>query len=261
MKVFFSHAGEDGQVVEQVFRRVVDTYPDVEPWLARYEIVGGDDLLDKLAQGIEEADKFLVFLSTHSVDKPWVKAELKKALMAEIQGVKPEFIVPVKLGKISRFPPFIESKYYIDLEAKTEAEWLPEMHASITGVPTSGPDTKKNLRVTYERVIGEDAAVAVVFEAAYWAEPIGFRIATGAPIIDRQHQLLPPQRGGTLNYATQEERNIYGVALPHNRLSPGQRFAMLMKFEAGTDLTRVISRVEQWDGSGSTQSGIAFLAS
>jgi len=32
--------------------------------------------------------KFLIFLSERSIGKPWVKAELKKALMAEIQGVR-----------------------------------------------------------------------------------------------------------------------------------------------------------------------------
>ncbi len=36
--------------------------------------------------------------------------------MAEVEGVKPDFIIPVKLGTVTTFPPFIESKRYIDLE-------------------------------------------------------------------------------------------------------------------------------------------------
>src|SRR5438105_990717 len=98
MRVFFSHASEDKPVVEQVHRRVADAFPDVKGWLDTYEIVGGNDLVEKIAAGIDEADKFLIFLSQRSIEKPWVKAELRKALMAEIQGVKPEFIVPVKVG-------------------------------------------------------------------------------------------------------------------------------------------------------------------
>lgn len=261
MKVFFSHASEDKDVVEQVFARVVAALPDIEPWLYRYQIVGGDDLVEKLAEGIDEAEKFFVFISERSVEKPWVKAELRKALMAEIEGVKPEFIIPVKLGQVSRFPPFIESKYYIDLERKTEDEWLGEMRAAVKGVPTaSQPDTQPNLRVFPERVTDDPSAVAVFFEAGYWAEPIGFRVTTNAPIIDRQYRLLPPQQGGTLSYASQETQTSYGVLLPDKRISPGQRFVLMMKFELGTDLEQVIDKVEQWDGSGSTQSGMAFLA-
>jgi hypothetical protein len=261
MRVFFSHASEDKRVVEQVFQRVTAAYPDVEGWLDRFEIVGGDDLIDKLAAGIDEADKFLIFISHQSVEKPWVRAELRKALMAEIEGLKPDFIVPVKLGAVATFPPFIESKYYIDLEAKTEAEWLPEIYAAITGVPSaSGPDATDNLRVTAERTADDPDALAVVFEARYWAEPVGFSIETTAPILERQYQLLPAQKGGTLSYALEESERKYSVALPDKRIGPAQRFAMLMKFAPGSDLNSVIAHVGRWDGSGSTQSGIAFLA-
>lgn len=261
MQVFFSHAAEDKPVVEQVFRRVKDAFPDVKGWLDRYEIVGGDDLIDKLASGIDQADKFLVFLSERSIDKPWVKAELRKALLAEIAGVKPDFIVPVKLGNISKFPPFIESKYYIDLETKTEDEWLAEIYAAITGIPSAaGPAAEDNLRVTAERTVNEENALAVVFEARYWAEPIAFAIETAAPIVEREYQLLPPQRGGTLSYAVREEERSYAVALPDKRIAPGQRFAMLMKFQPGTDLNGVLMHVGRWDGADASQSGISFLA-
>lgn len=260
MKVFFSHAAEDKPVVEQVFSRVAKAFPEVKGWLDTYEITGGDDLIDKLAEGIEDADKFLIFLSETSVQKPWVKAEFRKALMAEIDGIKPEFIIPVKLGAVSKFPPFIESKYYIDLEAQTEQEWLSEIHVAITGLRTgSGPDAEDNLQVVAERTADEPDAMAVVFTARYWAEAISFRLTTTEPILEREYQLLPPQRGGTLNYAIQERETAYAVALPNHRISPGQRFAMLMKFAPDTDLDAVITRVERWDGSDSTQSGMAFL--
>jgi hypothetical protein len=81
MRVFFSHASEDKAVVEQVFARVAETFPDFEVWLDTYEIVGGNDLIDKIAEGIESSEKFLIFLSERSIGKPWVRAELKKALM------------------------------------------------------------------------------------------------------------------------------------------------------------------------------------
>jgi hypothetical protein len=261
MRIFFSYASEDKPVVEQVFARVGDAFPDLRGWLDTYEIVGGDDLIEKIAEGIDQADRFIVFLSARSIEKPWVKAELRKALMAEIQGIKPDFIIPVKLGPVSKFPPFLESKYYIDLETKTEDEWLTEIYAAITGVPkTAGPQPQDNLRVTALPTVGQPDTLALVFEARYWAEPVAFRIETKSPILEHQYQLIPPQKGGTLNYAMQELERAFAVSLPDIRIKPGIRFAMHMKFPPGTDFATVIRSVKRWDGSESTQSGIAFLS-
>jgi hypothetical protein len=260
MNVFFSHASEDKAVVKQVLARVRDAYPDIEAWLDTYEIKGGDDLIDKIAAGIDDADKFLIFLSEKSIGKPWVKAELKKALVAEIEGVKPEFIIPVKLGTISKFPAFLESKYYIDLEAQTEGEWLNEIHVAVTGKRTAtGPEAEENLRVSREAAADDPDVVAIVFDAQYWAEPIAFPVTTTAPILERSYQLLPPQKGGTITFAEQEQETTYAVALPQHRIGPGQSFVMMMKFEPGTDHDAVIAKVDRWDGSDSTKSGMNFL--
>ena len=103
-KVFFSHASEDKPLVEQVFLRVQQRFPDIKGWLDKYEILGGDDLIESIHKGIETSDKFLIFLSPNSIDKSWVRTELRKALSDEINGIKPEFIIPVKVGHISQFP-------------------------------------------------------------------------------------------------------------------------------------------------------------
>ena len=113
MKVFLSHASEDKKLVEQIHLRIASKFPTIESWLDKYEIFGGDDLIDKIYTGIKDADKFLIFLSPNSIDKPWVRTELKKALADEISGIKPEFIIPIKIGTIPSFPPFLESRFYI----------------------------------------------------------------------------------------------------------------------------------------------------
>lgn len=48
MKVFFSHASEDKEIVDEVFKLITKTYPDIEEWLDKYEILGGDDLITKI---------------------------------------------------------------------------------------------------------------------------------------------------------------------------------------------------------------------
>jgi hypothetical protein len=176
MQVFFSHASEDKAVVEQVFLRVQQRFPDLQGWLDKYEISGGDDLIEKIHDGIENSEKFLIFLSANSIDKPWVRAELRKALMNEINGIKPEFIVPIKLGKISQFPPFLESRFYIDLQSKEEEEWLQDIHRAITNEKRSLESPTENLSVSLHLASDNKSAVIVLFEAQFWAESIGFLI-------------------------------------------------------------------------------------
>jgi hypothetical protein len=88
MKVFFSHASEDKTLVEQVFLRVGQRFPDIKGWLDKYEILGGGDLIETVHAGIEAADRFLIFLSPNSIDKPWVRTELRKALADEWNATK-----------------------------------------------------------------------------------------------------------------------------------------------------------------------------
>ena len=51
MKVFFSHASEDKPLVEQVFLRVQNRFPEIKGWLDKYEILGGDELITVLFLG------------------------------------------------------------------------------------------------------------------------------------------------------------------------------------------------------------------
>src|SRR5690606_12968077 len=99
-KIFLSHATEDKPLVEHIYSVLKEKYPDLEPWLDKYEIVGGDSLIDKIANGIEESDKFIIFLSDTSIKKPWVNKELKKAIVQEVNSANNNFIIPVLVNKI-----------------------------------------------------------------------------------------------------------------------------------------------------------------
>ncbi len=182
MKVFFCHASEDKKIVEQILLRVCQKFPEIEGWLDKYEILGGDDLIETIHSGIENADKFLIFLSSNSIDKPWVRTELRKALISEINGIKPEFIIPIKIGYISQFPPFLESKFYIDIETKTEDEWLEDIYLSISRKKKELAEPRENLLISTHLARDDPSAVIVLFEAQYWAEKISFGISTSENI-------------------------------------------------------------------------------
>src|SRR5438132_11845045 len=100
-RAFFSYASEDIAIVTLVFNAVIDRFPSFQPWLDKYEIVGGEDLLKKIAAGMDSAEKFFVFLSPTSVQKPWLQRELTRAIMREVGGINPDYIVPVRLANLT----------------------------------------------------------------------------------------------------------------------------------------------------------------
>ena len=259
MKAFFSHASEDKKLVEQVFLKVCDKFPDLEGWLDKYEILGGDDLIETIHAGIENSDKFLIFLSPNSIDKPWVRAELRKALMDEINGIKPEFIVPIKVGHISQFPPFLESRFYIDIEAKTEEEWLRDIHAAITREKRDPESPSDNLRVSVQLASDEPSAAMVVFEPQFWAEPIGFKVKTTESIQNTIWQY--PALKGMQQISISEMKNDYeyGIRIFNHNIKPKVPFVIGLVFDNADNPRSKIKNIEPWDGEDGEKS-IRFVS-
>lgn len=254
MKVFFSHASEDKPLVEQVFLRVGQRFPDIKGWLDKYEILGGDDLIEKVHAGIESADKFLIFLSPNSIDKPWVRTELRKALADEISGVKPEFIIPIKVGHISHFPPFLESRFYIDIESKTEEEWMLDIYSAITRQKKEAESPAVNLAVSVQLASDEPKAAMVVFEPQFWAEPIGFKVTTSRKIENTVWQY--PAFKGMQQISISELKNDYeyGIRIFNHNIKPKVPFVLGVIFGDTNDPRSHIKDISVWDGEGGEQS-------
>ncbi len=254
MKIFFSHASEDKPLVEQVFLKVQNKYPDIQGWLDKYEILGGDDLIEKVHAGIEESDKFLIFLSKDSIDKPWVRTELRKALADEINGVKPEFIIPVKIGHISQMPPFLESRFYIDIESKIEEEWLADLYGAIMRQKKVLEKPSENLNVSVTTAQDNPKAAMVAFEAQFWAEPIGFKITTDADILSCRIQ--SPAFKGIQQISKSEIKSSreYGILIRNHTIKPKVPFIIGLVLETEGDPRSHVVEISAWDGSGGENS-------
>ena len=173
-KIFLSHATEDKPLVEHIYSVLKQTYPDLDPWLDKYEIVGGDSLIDKIASGIDESKKFIIFLSDTSIQKPWVNKELKKAIIEEVNRGDQNFIIPVLVNKIIKTPAFLEDKFYIDVSQYTEEELIKAIYNSIQEKqPNNNGEQIKNLQVT---VASNQYGLEIQFRAKYWAEQIAFEV-------------------------------------------------------------------------------------
>lgn len=259
MKVFLSHASEDKPLVEQVHIRLSSRFPNLTSWLDKYEILGGDDLIEVIHKGISEADKFFIFLSPNSINKPWVRAELRKALSDEIQGIKPEFIVPIKVGSIPSFPPFLESKFYIDIENKTEEEWLQDIHAAIFRQKKPLESQTQNLQVSAHIAADNPRAAMLVFEALFWAEPISFLIKTSKRVKSTVWQVPGLKGMHQMSVSELNGENSYGLAIQNQSIKPKHPFVIGVEFDASEDPRSLIVGVDKWDGAGG-ESSLRFMS-
>lgn len=254
MKVFFSYASEDKKPVEQVYIRARSRFPEIKGWMDKYEILGGDDLIEKIHRGIDDADKFLIFLSPNSIDKQWVRIELRKALADEITGIKPEFIIPVKLGHIPHFPPFLEGRFYIDIEAKTEEEWLQDIHSAITRKKRSLDQPTENIVISVHIANDNPNAAVILFEAQFWAEPIGFVITTSKDIKSTMWAMPTLKGMQQVSISKLQKDRRYGIRIFDKTIIPKSPFLMGIEFESTKDPRDHIKSVERWDGANGEQS-------
>ena len=94
-KVFISHASADKERFVMEFASKLREN-GVDAWLDKWEMLPGDSLVDKIfEEGIKEADSFIIVLSSHSVNKPWVREELNASFVKRIG--KNSKIIPVVL--------------------------------------------------------------------------------------------------------------------------------------------------------------------
>jgi TIR domain len=248
-KAFFSHASEDKGTVEAVYRAFVAAYPEHQAWVDKYEILGGDSLIDKIAEGMDEAKRFFTFLSSISIEKPWVQAELKRAIMREIDGVDPGHIVPVKIGDLDAIPPFLEDKLYIDLGKLKEADWLAEFHAAMTGERPE-PTGKASPNIRWRAVEGPEGphVAHVCFEAQAWAEQFSFFVETSEDMVEESGSVTDVWPGGSIQ-DIRIERGPRVAALSYGQpgLRPGKPEAIRLEFPHGVDALQAIERVGRWD--------------
>jgi len=113
-KVFISHASEDKQ------RFVVDFATalrknGIDAWVDQWEIKLGDSLVDKIfEEGIKDMDIFVIVLSKHSIEKPWVREELNASVVKRIS--KNTKIIPVIIDADIEVPEVLKSTVWVQIK-------------------------------------------------------------------------------------------------------------------------------------------------
>jgi hypothetical protein len=259
--VFLSHAHEDKMIVEHIYGRLTEQYPDVKPWLDTYELIGGDSLTDRIAEGINRADKFIIFLSATSILKPWVLRELRKALALELERNEP-FIIPVIIDELPKVPDFLEDKVYIDMRHMTEPEFLRALYAAIKGLRgTDGVSSGgvENLRIVVAKH-APNKVIEVNIVPQYWAEDVAFEIEVSTPYKNTIFAFSKTGSGMGTSIAEEREERIYRVCLPEKKATPDNFFAVGLSFDVDVSSVDVLG-VRRWPQGLRKPAGWVFFSS
>ena len=113
---FLSHSSKDKAFVRRLAADLVAH--GVKVWLDEQQILVGDSVPEKIAQGLADSDFFLIVVSRNSVESSWVKKELNSALVHEIERRKVK-VMPIRLDD-AQVPDSIIDKAYADFKGSYE---------------------------------------------------------------------------------------------------------------------------------------------
>jgi len=120
-EIFISYSNNDKAKVKRLVSELKQKGAKI--WFDDEQILPGDDLIQKMSEGIDQCRYYLICLSPSFDEKPptsWVKREFKMAMIKENKQGK-RSIIPIRLIKGGSIPLEIGDRAYADLS--TEERW------------------------------------------------------------------------------------------------------------------------------------------
>lgn len=105
MRVFISHSSKDKPAVEALALALRER--GIDPWLDKWEIGAGDDIVASINNGLDEADAGLIVFSENTMDSRWVSAEVSYLIYSRIEEGK--ILIPVVIEEGFKIPPLLRA--------------------------------------------------------------------------------------------------------------------------------------------------------
>jgi len=126
-RVFVSYSHKDRWIAKQCVRLIEEMAKErIHAFLDERDIDAGQHIEEEVLEAIRKCDEFVVLLSPHSKDRPWVTFEMgaarsrKKAVMAISHNLSPqeipEMIYPYKAVDLNDF----EAQYLEQLRKRVQ---------------------------------------------------------------------------------------------------------------------------------------------
>ncbi len=134
--VFLSHSHEDGEWVEELARRLVDS-AELHVWLDKWILVPGEHWQQEMACGLNQAKTCAVCIG-EKTPEGWFKEEIERAL--NLQQKDENFrVIPVLLPKAQtvNIDDFLELRTWVDF--KNDLDDKRVFHLLVSGIQGVAP--------------------------------------------------------------------------------------------------------------------------
>lgn len=188
-RVFVSHASEDKERFVLSFATALRSN-GVNAWVDKWEIRPGDRLVRKLfEEGLKDVAAFIAVISKYSIDKPWVKEELDRAIVDRIE--KETKIIPVLIDDCE-VPEALKSTVWERVKDLKHFEpALVRVLDAVFDRRTKPPLGKAPAYFSETAIDDLTSADTVVFKAIYDSA-----VATNRPLVQPEHLLDQLSSGG-----------------------------------------------------------------
>lgn len=211
--IFISYSSKDKTTalkVAEVFTRVGYTV-----WMDDMDIVVGEDIVQKVFQGIRECRFFLVLLSEHSIESHWVQDEISSARLKEIEQGQ-TVVLPVVLSESLPIPASLKHKKYLKLTQKNFEEGMRRLLESIVLLNlrgTAGPLVA--LEPESRGVDREYNAVLADLKEKKWPEGLAYKEWIIEPIPLTANAISRKKIQETVNQHRVSLERYGGTGFPH----------------------------------------------
>ena len=125
--IFISYSSKDIHTAYRIYERLKQEY---KVWFDKIEILAGDNIIERVFEGINKSRFLVVLLTSHSVESKWVTEELSAGKVRELENNK--IIILPLLYEDCKIPEYLSSKRYIDFRESFE-KGIDELISSIVG--------------------------------------------------------------------------------------------------------------------------------
>lgn len=156
-KIFISHSSQDDEFVKEL-REALESH-GLSVWVDSRNLRGGNKLAPEIDAAIEGARQVIVVLSPNTINSPWVRKEIKKALEIEEKRKGEGYrVIPLLLPGIK--PSALENWFdeepvgvLVEMKAGGLSEALPSILSALgESLPTDRPPVKEVARRPVEEL-------------------------------------------------------------------------------------------------------------
>jgi len=110
-KTFISYSSKDRPVARRIANDLQSR--GIHVWMDEFEILPGDSIVEKIADGIRTSEYLIVLISKNSVGSSWVRKEFELAFERN-RDASERRLIPVRVDD-TPVPPYLAGVQYVDL--------------------------------------------------------------------------------------------------------------------------------------------------